>query len=153
MEIPAHFLYDITQAPITPHRRIFHRPSIPGFSGVLRQDGIIRGGLKMEKKNARKRVTFQLDAPGAGNVCVAGSFNDWDTLSLPLKQAAGGEDRRWQRIMYLEPGIYQYRFVVDGSWRDDPLCPGRVENEFGSCNSVLRVEAPAPGGSKRKTQK
>jgi len=101
----------------------------------------------MDKKKARKRVTFQLYAPEAGSVCVAGDFNNWDTCSAPLKKAAGDEAHTWQRIMYLEPGTYQYRFVVDGSWCDDPICPERLDNEFGTSNSVLRVSAGKPEGA------
>jgi len=37
------------------------------------------------------------------------------------------------------PGRYEYRFVVDGQWRDDPACTERVPNGFGSENCVLRV--------------
>jgi 1,4-alpha-glucan branching enzyme len=105
----------------------------------------------MDKKKTKRRVTFQLHAPGARNVCVAGSFNDWDALSLPLKQADGAEAHTWRRIMYLEPGDYQYRFVVDGLWCDDPLCEEKLDNEFGSCNSVLRVLKKKASAGKKKS--
>jgi hypothetical protein len=31
----------------------------------------------------------------------------------------------------------EYRFVVDGEWTDDPLCPRYVSNPFGGLNGVL----------------
>jgi 1,4-alpha-glucan branching enzyme len=94
----------------------------------------------MAKKNQKKRITFQYDAPEAQVISVAGSFNDWDIFSHPLKQSRNGkEDGRWQKAVYLEPGLYEYRFVVDGAWRNDPQCTGRRENDFGSENNVLIV--------------
>ncbi|HEY3277779.1 MAG TPA: isoamylase early set domain-containing protein [Syntrophorhabdaceae bacterium] len=105
----------------------------------------------MDEKKAKKRVTFKFHAPGAKNVCLAGNFNNWDPSSLPLKAAE--EPHAWQRIMYFEPGTYQYRFVVDGAWCDDPLCQERFANEFGSFNSVVCVEAESPQGKKKKPRK
>lgn len=105
----------------------------------------------MNEKKAKKRVTFQFNAPGAKNVCLAGDFNNWDPSSLPLKVASEGPT--WQRIMYFEPGTYQYRFVVDGAWCDDPLCQEKFTNEFGSCNSVVRVATESPKGEKKKPRR
>jgi len=94
----------------------------------------------MAKKNQKKRITFQYDAPEGENVSVAGSFNGWDIFSHPLKQSRNGKGGgRWQRAIYLEPGVYEYRFVMDGVWHDDPGCVRRRENDFGSENCVLIV--------------
>jgi 1,4-alpha-glucan branching enzyme len=89
----------------------------------------------MTKKNQKKRITFQYDAPEAGTVSVAGSFNDWDIFSHPLKQNGNGR----QKAIYLEPGVYEYRFVVEGAWYNDPRCAERRVNNFGSENCVLTV--------------
>ena len=91
--------------------------------------------------NTKERVTFKLYAPEAGNVSVAGSFNNWDIFSHPLKRSNHGKaDGGWQKAIYLEPGTYEYRFVVDGAWNDDPSCGELRANEFGSSNCVLRVQ-------------
>ena len=107
----------------------------------------------MEKKTVRKRVTFKLRAPGASEVFVAGSFNDWSVNSTPLKEDGNAGEGMWQRMVYLEPGEYQYRFIVDGSWCDDPLCFERWVNEFGTENSVLSVKGEAPKEPKKGTRR
>ena len=84
----------------------------------------------------KKRVNFALHAPDAETVHLAGTFNDWDPSARPLKRGRKGIWRTW---MSLSPGRYEYRFVVDGRWQEDPVCAGRVPNAFGGYNSVLEV--------------
>jgi hypothetical protein len=38
------------------------------------------------------------------------------------------------------PGRYEYRFVIDGKWENDPFCEGCFMNEFGTMNCVMIVE-------------
>jgi len=45
----------------------------------------------------------------------------------------------WQRVFYLETGVYEYRFVVDGRGHDDPRITEPWTNEFGSFNCVIWV--------------
>jgi 1,4-alpha-glucan branching enzyme len=93
----------------------------------------------MERK-AKKRIKFTLEAPEAGAVFIAGDFNDWDTGSHPLKpDGKNGKRGTWKGIVHLDPGIHEYRFIVDGAWHDDPTCMEGVPNEFGTCNCVVRV--------------
>jgi 1,4-alpha-glucan branching enzyme len=48
-----------------------------------------------EKTRAEsKNVSFQLSAPEANTVALAGDFNDWDVNSLPLKKDKRGTGRR-----------------------------------------------------------
>ena len=42
----------------------------------------------------------------------------------------------------LKPGRYEYRFVVNEAWTDDPVTHNRIPNPFGGYNSVLSVNAP-----------
>jgi 1,4-alpha-glucan branching enzyme len=94
-----------------------------------------------KKYNGATKVTFKFFAPEAGNVSVAGSFNNWNIFSHPLKQNYNGKaDGGWQKAIYLEPERYEYRFVVDGLWQNDPLCSEFNTNAFGSDNCVIRVE-------------
>ena len=44
----------------------------------------------------------------------------------------------------MPPGSYEYRFVVDGQWVDDPEVNELIPNPFGSANAVLEVGVPAP---------
>jgi 1,4-alpha-glucan branching enzyme len=81
-------------------------------------------------------VAFTLIAPDAKHVYLAGSFNNWDTHCTPLSRGINGE---WSGYLPLKPGHYEYRFVVDGVWKDDPDASASVPNPFGSTNSVLFV--------------
>ena len=42
--------------------------------------------------------------------------------------------------MLLEPGTYEYKFVVDGEWKLDESNPNFAPNSLGSLNSVLVVD-------------
>ena len=84
----------------------------------------------------KKRVTFEFHNAGAGEVYVAGSFNNWDPAARLLKR---NKDGKWTTTMMLTPGVYQYRFVVDGTWVDDPHNTERAHNEFGAHNCLVRV--------------
>jgi 1,4-alpha-glucan branching enzyme len=103
------------------------------------------GGLAMAKakpkaepmkKPAKKRVTFTLTAPDARVVAVTGSFCGWLPDVHMLKPDGDG---KWTKMLLLEPGRYEYRFIVDGVWCNDQNCPERVANSYGSENSVLSV--------------
>ena len=90
----------------------------------------------MPAKSTKKRANFQLVAPGASQVCVAGSFNDWDPAARALKR---GKDDSFLTWMNLPVGTYEYRFVVDGEWREDPACDQHSPTPYGGSNSVLVV--------------
>jgi 1,4-alpha-glucan branching enzyme len=89
------------------------------------------------ERPAEKPVDFVLNLPDARSACVAGSFNGWDLNRTPLhKEPNGG----WKATVWLPPGRYEYRFVVDGAqWCSDPGARESVPNEFGSTNSVVFV--------------
>jgi len=85
---------------------------------------------------ANERVAFKLTAPQAKSVLVTGSFCDWQIQSHHLKKDKAGT---WKATIALPPGNYEYRFVVDGQWQDDPFCHERVPNAFGTENCILHV--------------
>jgi 1,4-alpha-glucan branching enzyme len=72
-----------------------------------------------------REVEFQLEAPSATSVMLAASFTAWERFPLGLARMRDGI---WSIFVPLLPGIYAYRFLVDGRWCDDPragLCmPG-----------------------------
>jgi Glycogen recognition site of AMP-activated protein kinase len=83
-------------------------------------------------------VRFELEAPDAGRVTLAGSFNEWSDSSIVFSRAAGGAV--WSVTVALPPGRYQYLFVVDGNrWIPDPAAHAQVADEFGQQNSLLVV--------------
>ena len=89
-----------------------------------------------KKKTARK-VNFTMVAPEAQNVFLAGDFNSWDISSHPLKKASKGN---WKTNIKLMPGKYEYRFLVDGEWQNDPNCTNFVPSPYGNENCVLTLE-------------
>jgi Glycogen recognition site of AMP-activated protein kinase len=83
-------------------------------------------------------VRFELVAPGAERVALAGSFNEWSDSSIVFTESAA--PGVWSATVALPPGRYQYLFVVDGTrWIPDPLAHAQVEDEFGQRNSLLVV--------------
>jgi 1,4-alpha-glucan branching enzyme len=90
----------------------------------------------MAENQAKKRVTFKFSDSGASHVYIAGSFNSWDPSVRPLKKDAKGT---WKTSITLPQGVYQYLFIVDGNWMEDPLSSHKEMNEFGSFNSVVVV--------------
>jgi len=93
--------------------------------------------------DAPRLVRFDLRAPRAKKVFVAGSFNDWSPWRLALERGADGVWRGWA---HLRPGRYRYKFVVDGFWCCDVGPEGPVDTaegcapgEFGAAERVLEV--------------
>lgn len=83
-------------------------------------------------------TTFALQAPQANEVLLVGDFNNWSPeKALPLFKQKDGS---WENSCYLTPGNHQYKFIVDGSWVNDPQNFNMVPNEFGGNNSFLQVE-------------
>jgi 1,4-alpha-glucan branching enzyme len=81
-------------------------------------------------------VELTCEAPQAETVFVAGDFNQWRADDLRLRQDETGT---WKVQVWLAPGRHEYRFIVDGEWKDDPHASARVPNAFGSNNCVLQV--------------
>jgi len=50
---------------------------------------------------------------------------------------------KWSVELLLKPGHYEYRFVVDGQWQDDPMAGRFVANSFGGLNCVVEVKSAA----------
>jgi 1,4-alpha-glucan branching enzyme len=94
-------------------------------------------------------VRFEIVAPAAHRVFLAGDFNDWDPAGRRMIRTSNGEGR-FVSLVELSPGRYEYRYVVDGVWTCCPQAP-RVINPCGSENSVVDVEAR--DGQKKRSAK
>jgi chromosome partitioning protein len=81
-------------------------------------------------------ILFQIDAPSAKHVGLVGDFNSWDA---PISLNDDDQDGIWIAIARLDPGTYQYKFVVDGEWRPDPSNPAETDDGHGGRNSILVV--------------
>jgi 1,4-alpha-glucan branching enzyme len=86
---------------------------------------------------AAEDIVIEVDFPEAKSVSLAGTFNNWDPNADPMEK---GEDGLWRTTLELAPGEYQYKFVVDGTWIEDPANPDAVDDGYGGVNSVLTVD-------------
>ena len=84
-------------------------------------------------------------APDANEVFLAGTFNEWSPTSHPMRRLPDGI---WTTTLDLEPGHYEYKFVIDGQWCCEPGCDAPydgcsacVPNSFGTMNRIVEVPA------------
>ncbi len=89
------------------------------------------------KAPAKKRVTFTLAADAGSEVYLAGDFNNWDPAGKKLTDKKG--DGNYSATVMFDPGEYEYKFVINGTWCVDPNCKEWRQNSLGTLNSVLRV--------------
>jgi 1,4-alpha-glucan branching enzyme len=106
----------------------------------------LRHNPKTDVEGSGRRIEIELtcEAPQAESVFVVGNFNRWRAGDLRLRRDETGI---WKVQLWLLPGRYEYRFIVDGEWQDDTHAPIRVPNEFGSNNCVLEVQARSDSDS------
>ncbi len=86
-------------------------------------------------------VQFRLEATGATQVALVGSFTEWQ----PRHQLTELTPGVWTALVPLAPGVHDYVFLVDGKiWKQDPSAL-QVADSFGGTNSRLALPAPAGG--------
>lgn len=87
------------------------------------------------------RLTFRPE-PWVRDVALVGNFNNWDEGTDPMDRQADGS---FQFVLSLNPGVYAYKFVLNGSvWVPDPNAPERQSDNMGGQNSILRVTSETP---------
>lgn len=80
-------------------------------------------------------ILFVYENETAKRVCIGADWNGWTPENLPMEKAEG----IWRVVVNLKPGVYHYKFVVDGNWLPDPKNPARVDDNYGGFNSVFTV--------------
>ena len=93
---------------------------------------------KTKAKIKKQKVTFSLSAPEAKRVAVLGDFNKWSADAHLMKKDENGV---WNKFAMLPAGRYEYRFLVDGQWWNDPKNDQACRNCFGTQNNILDVRA------------
>ncbi len=81
---------------------------------------------------------FELDAPAAQVVHLAGEMTRWDQGKIPMRRGADG---KWRASVDLAPGQWVYKFVVDGRWIADPANADRAADGQGGQHSFVFVGA------------
>lgn len=95
--------------------------------------------VKSKHKIKRRRVTFSFEAVEAKEVILMGDFNKWNSKTHSMKNDENG---RWNKTVIIPPGKYEYKFLVDGHWKEDPQNDQTCPNCFGTPNSVLNLTVP-----------
>jgi hypothetical protein len=90
--------------------------------------------------NGLTEVQFSLraGAESISSVAVVGDFNDWNPNKHLLQDE--NEDGIWTATLRLEPGRYEYMFILDGQkWVPDPEAYRYVRDGFGNKNAVIEI--------------
>ena len=99
------------------------QPAVPSTASI--------GGTAL---SAAVQTTFTYGDASARAVFLTGQFNKWSTM--PLHKDDKG---LWTVTVLLQPGRYQYKFIVDGNWRLDPNNPDSADDGNGNRNSVRTI--------------
>ena len=89
-----------------------------------------------KQNNKRKRWSFLLEANEAKEVFLVGDFNNWSPEKHPMQRDENG---MWNKRVMLSSGNHEYKFLVDGQWKEDPRNNRRCANCFGSYNSIINL--------------
>lgn len=91
--------------------------------------------MSKDKRSRNKEICFEICATPACNVCMAGSFNNWQPQELKDDSNTG----KYTAIVTLPTGRHEYKFIINDVWRHDAGNPNSIVNTFGSLNSVIEV--------------
>ena len=116
-----------SMAPLLSDQAPEEREGMPSIPAVATEP------LEFEKKE----VTFQIEAPAAKDVYLAGDFNGWEINNEGMLSSR--ENGRWEKRVALASGRYRYKFYVDGEWMLDSKNPEQEPNVFGTLDSVLNI--------------
>lgn len=98
---------------------------------------IVKSPVAAKPAKKSKLVTFKVQSKPDSKVYIAGDFNEWNTLVHELIHDGEGI---FQIKIELEPGIYEYKFHIDGNWCADSENPNFRPNYLGTLNSVIIID-------------
>ena len=88
--------------------------------------------------SAEVQFSLRINDNKAHTVAIAGDFNGWNPQANLLEDLKG--DGIWTGTLKLEPGRYEYMFVLDGEkWFPDPNALRYVKDGFGNKNAILEI--------------
>ncbi|GLR16974.1 hypothetical protein GCM10007940_15890 [Portibacter lacus] len=101
---------------------------------------------QLDTTTTQPKIPFQITEEGnarfflkgnqrAEKVILAGTFNHWNEEEISMIQVDNG----WQIDLELAPGIYEYKFIIDGKWTHDVLNSLKLRNEHQTWNSILLI--------------
>ena len=118
-----------------------HLPVAPDGNSIIEVQASVvtpvpQGGAGSRRSQGGPGASFSYSDRVAKSVSVAGEFNQWSVTANPMQKNQQGV---WTAVIPLKPGKYLYKFVVDGTWKADPLSPDGTDDGFGGKNSVKNV--------------
>jgi len=88
--------------------------------------------------SAEVQFSLKINDDKVHTVAIAGDFNGWNPQDNILEDTEG--DGIWTGTLQLEPGRYEYMFVLDGEkWFPDPNALRYVKDGFGNKNAILEI--------------
>jgi 1,4-alpha-glucan branching enzyme len=97
---------------------------------------VLKQQRETTRQNSSAGTVFVCDlSHTAKEVYLVGEFNNWNPRADRMTKTKNG----FRRTLQLAPGEYQYKFLVDGQWHNDPSAVRQVPNAYGTTNSVVRV--------------
>lgn len=85
----------------------------------------------------KEGILFSYYAPWIREIFLAGDFNGWKKSSIPLIK---GKDDVWRVILKLESDrSYDYKYIVDGNWLNDPNNGDLNPDTAGGANSIIYI--------------
>ena len=93
----------------------------------------------MVQKSDKITFEFALIDQNHKEVAVKGEMNAWNSHAGAMSL---DKDGKWKKTFVLDPGSYQYKFVVDGRELSDPSNPDSIDNTIGGFNSLAWVGNP-----------
>ena len=84
-----------------------------------------------------RRATFLVYDPNAKSINIAGSFTGWQPSPMyPNKNDPG----MWGISLTLPPGVYTYKYIIDGEWIVDPENLSPLDDGSGNVNSGFMLQ-------------
>jgi hypothetical protein len=88
--------------------------------------------------SAEVQFSLKISDGKTHTVAIAGDFNGWNPQANILEDTEG--DGIWTGTLKLEPGRYEYMFVLDGEkWFPDPNALRYVKDGFGNRNAIIEI--------------
>ena len=108
-------------------------------AAALRVKGGLLQGIPISPNTALQETTFYYYDPGAREVALVGSFNEWQSRDGEMVQIRPG---LWEGVLDVPArGTHRYKFLIDRSRSiNDPENPRRIEDGFGGFNSLITIE-------------
>ncbi|MCF6366947.1 MAG: hypothetical protein L3J35_12190 [Bacteroidales bacterium] len=109
---------------------------LPKLSFLKLNIGYIEYSILLKKsEKIKQQITFNPQGKTYKKVQIKGEINAWNpnNTNLVLKNGI------WEIEFEIDPGTYQYLFVIDGREMLDPANPDKINTGMGNLNSVLKA--------------